>query len=464
MTTPAKIVDLGLPTIIFVGRVNVGKSTLFNKIMEQNQAIVSKIPGTTRTNNFGIASWRGKNFQIVDTGGLTFDEDVPLEADIIEQTETAFKIADIIVFVVDIQTGLLPQEKELAKKIAKKYKDKKIILVGNKADNNTWRAQAYDREWLRLGLGDPLPLSAKNSSGIGDLLDQIFKLANKLTHRPRQMKEINPIRVTVMGKPNVGKSSLFNSLIGQDRVIVSDMPHTTREPHDTLVEFEKQHILFIDTAGIRRKAKVSGELERLGIGKSIAAIEKSDIVLLVLDATEVITDQDQQLAGLLREQTRSVIIVVNKWDKADENDDTFRNEAKEKIYKKFPHLDFAPIIFVSALTHYRVHQIFPLIIRAWNERHTVVPPEILKEFLKSATRRHLPSRGKGVHHPKIVSFTQIHDDPPMFDMFIKANTSMHFSYVYYLENRLREQFGFFATPIVIKMSKLKRNDIKPKGI
>lgn len=462
MATPAKIVDLGLPTVIFVGRVNVGKSTLFNKIMEQNQAMVSSIPGTTRTNNFGIATWRGKNFQVVDTGGLTFDEDVPLEKDIIEQTEAAFKIADIIVFVVDLQSGLLPQEKELAKKIAKKYKDKQIILVGNKADNNAWRAQSYDREWLRLGLGDPLPLSAKNSSGIGDLLDKIFKLTNKTPRRPKQAKDFNPIRVTIMGKPNVGKSSLFNSLIGQDRVIVSDMPHTTREPHDTLVEYEGQHITFIDTAGIRRKSKVSGELERLGIGKSISAIEKSDIVLLVLDAAEPITDQDQQLAGLLREQTRSVIIVINKWDKADENDDAFRNEVKEKIYKKFPHLDFAPIIFVSAQTHYRVHQIFPLIIRAWNERQTVVDKESLREFIKKATRKHLPSRGKGVHHPKIAGFSQLHNNPPIFEMLIRANTSMHFSYVHYLENRLREEYGFYAAPIVIKMTKLKRNDVKPK--
>lgn len=464
MATPATIVDPGLPTIVFVGRVNVGKSTLFNKIMEKNQAIVSSIPGTTRTNNFGIATWRGKNFQIVDTGGLTFDETIPLEKDIIEQTETAFKIADLIVFVVDLQSGLLPQEKELAKKIAKKYKDKQIILVGNKADNATWRAQAHDREWLRLGLGDPLPLSAKNSSGIGDFLDKIFKLANKLPHRPKQTKDFHPIRVTIMGKPNVGKSSLFNSLIGQDRVIVSDIPHTTREPHDTLVEYEKQHISFIDTAGIRRKSKVSGELERQGIGKSINAIEKSDIVLLVLDASEPITDQDKQLAGLLREQTRSVILVVNKWDTADDNDDTFRNEVKEKIYKEFPHLDFAPIIFVSAITHYRVHQIFPLITRAWNERHTIVEPGVLKEFLKTVTRKHMPSRGKGVHHPKIVAFSQLHNDPPIFEMLIKANTSVHFSYVHYLENRLREQFGFYAAPIVIKLSKLKRNDLKPKDI
>ena len=371
--------------------------------------------------------------------------------------------ADIIIFVVDLQSGLLPQEKELAKNISKKLKNKPVLLVGNKADDATWRAQVHDREWLRLGLGTPVAISAKNSSGVGDLLDKIFKLLNKLSRRPKQNKKIEPIRVALMGKPNVGKSSLFNRLIGQDRVIVSNLPHTTREPHDTLVEYEGQHILFIDTAGIRKKAKVSGDLEKQGIGKSIATIEKSDIVLLILDAAESITDQDKQLAGLLREQTRSVIIVVNKWDTADANDDTFRNEVRDKIYKEFPHLDFSPIVFVSALTHYRIHQIFPLIIRAWNERQTVIQPEILKEFFKRVTRLHRPARGKGVRHPQIVKFEQLHNNPPIFEMTIKAKTSVHFSYVHYLENRLREQFGFYATPIIIKLSKLKRNDTLPKN-
>ena len=458
MATPAKIVNLELPIVVLIGRVNVGKSTLFNKIVEYNQAIVSNIPGTTRTRNVGIAVWRGKNFQIVDTGGLTFDETVPLEKDIIQQTETAVIEADAIVFVVDLQTGLLPQEKALAKKIAQKHKNKTIILVGNKADNNTWRLQIHDREWLRLGLGEPLPLSAKNGNGIGDLLDKIFKTLNKQPRRPKRIKEFSPIRVAIMGKPNVGKSSLFNHLIGQERVIVSAMPHTTREPHDTLVEYEGQHILFIDTAGIRRKAKVSGDLEKQGIGKSIEMITKSDIVLLLLDASEPITDQDKQLAGLLREQTRSVIIVINKWDTADDNDDAFRNEVRTKIYKEFPHLDFAPIVFTSSLTQYRIHQIFPMIIRAWNERQTQIPSDALQDFIKRATRKHLPSRGKGVRHPQIMGFTQLRANPPMFEMTIKNKTSVHFSYVHYLENKLREQFSFYAAPLIIKLSKLKRND------
>lgn len=456
MSTPAKIIDLDLPIVALIGRVNVGKSTLFNKLTETNKAIVSSIPGTTRTSNAGIVNWRGKNFRIIDTGGLTFDETVPLENDIIRQTEIAIKEADLIIFVTDITEGLYPQEKELAKKILTKNKEKPLIFVTNKADNPALRMQTHDREWLRLGLGEPLPLSAQNGTGTGDLLDKIFTVLNKLKRRPKKVKEYNPIKVAIVGKPNVGKSTLFNKLIGEERVIVSAMPHTTREPHDTLVEADGQPILFVDTAGIRKKTKVSGELEKFGIGKSIEIIDRSDIVLFIVDAAEPITDQDQQLAGLLREHTKSVIIVVNKWDTADANDDAFRNDVKKDIYHRFPHLDFAPIIFISAETEYRVHQIFPLIMRAWKERHTVIPANALREFIQHTVRRHLPSRGKGVHHPEVLDMLQLGTNPPVFEMRIKNKTSVNISYVRFVENRLREQYGFFAVPIIMKLSKMKK--------
>lgn len=486
MPTPAKIIDLHLPTVALIGRVNVGKSTLFNKIIEENLALVSNIAGTTRTRNIGIAAWRGRQFRLVDTGGLTFSEDVPLEDDIIKQTEIALAEADIILFVVDIRSGLLPQEREIARRLVKQYKTKPVILVANKADSQTIHHLVYEREWRQLGLGEPFPVSAANGSKIGDLLDKMYKELGKIKKNPKRAPESEPVKVALMGKPNVGKSSLFNKLIGEERVIVSDMPHTTREPHDTLVEVEfepddnevsgseviakekissdkkkkvkasKDQILFIDTAGIRRKSKVSGELEKIGIQKSIATVNRADIVLLVLDATEPITDQDQQLAGLLREHIRSVIIVINKWDRADANDDSFRNEVKEDIYKKFPHLNFAPIVFVSAKTGYRIHQIFPLIKRAWVERHTEIDDKTLEEFLQKATRHHKPVTGKGVRHPKLLGFRQIATNPPIFELFIKAKTSLHMSYVRYLQNRLREQFSFFATPMIIKLTKFKK--------
>ncbi len=454
MATPAKITNQNLPTIALVGRVNVGKSTLFNKIMEENKAIVSSAPGTTRTRNIGIASWRGKQFTLVDTGGITFSEEILLEKEIIEQTEAAIKESDLIIFVVDVQAGLLPQERELAKKL---IKDKsKIILVANKADNERLRLDTHEADWRKLGLGVPFPVSAANGSNVGNLLDEIFKRLGKTAKRPKITKEKKAIKVALIGKPNVGKSSLFNTLIGKDQVIVSDMPHTTREPHDTLVEVDGKSLIFVDTAGIRRKSKVSGELEKAGIGKSIDMIKKSDVVLFILDAHETITTQDQQLAGFLRENTKSTIIVINKWDLAEENTDEFKNETKAKIYADFPHLDFAPIIFVSAKSQYKVHQIFPLIFRAWEERHTIVPEDELKEFFKKVTKEHRPSRGKGTRHPEVFSFHQIHNNPPMFEMMIKFQTSIHFSYVRYIENKLRERFGFFASPIVIKLTKLRR--------
>lgn len=461
MATPAQIVDQALPTVALIGRVNVGKSSLFNKIIEHNQALVSTIPGTTRTRNIGLANWRGKNFRLVDTGGLTFSEEVVLEEDIIKQTEIAIKEADVIVFVVDVQTGLFPQERELAKYLRQRLQGKPVLLVANKADTLAWHAEAYGQEWLSLALGEPIPVSATNGTNVGDFLDHLYKLLGKQKRRPKKAEEAPMIKVALMGKPNVGKSTLFNKLIGEERVIVSAIPHTTREPHDTLVEVDGQRLLFIDTAGIRRKTKVTGELEKMGIGKSIATVTRADIVLLVLDAAESISDQDQQLAALLLKHTRSVIIVVNKWDTAAENTDLFRNNVKADVYASFPHLDFAPVVFVSALSEYRVHQIFPLIKQAWDARQQVIDEAVLKDFLNRVTKKHLPTRDRGVRHPRIVAMTQLGFNPPMFELVIKSNTSLHMSYVHFIENQLRSEFGFFASPIVMKLTKLKHHTYVP---
>lgn len=458
MSTPAKIIDQNLPAVAIVGRVNVGKSALFNYLTESRRALVSSIPGTTRTSNSGIVTWRGKNFELIDTGGLTFDDRVPLEEDIILQTEMALKRADAVIFLTDVKEGILPQEKELARRLMIKNKEK-IIFAANKADNPSARMLSHEHGFLKLGLGEPILISALNGSGTGDLLDKVYSILNKSGRRPKQTLDIHPIKVALIGKPNVGKSSLFNKIIGEERAIVNVMPHTTREPHDILVEAEGQHFIFIDTAGIRRKTKVSGELERIGVGKSLETISRADIVLFVIDASEPITDQDQQLAGFLREQTRSAIIVVNKWDLSENNTDQFRNEAKEKIYANFPHLKYAPIVFVSAKTSYRVHQIFPMLTRAWEERHIVIPPAELKAFMKDLVRRHLPSRGRGVRHPEVLDLLQINSNPPIFEMVIKARTSVNISYANFVANCLREKYSFFATPVIIKLSKMKKTYI-----
>ena len=465
MPTPAKIELDNLPIIALVGRVNVGKSTLFNKLTEQDKAIISDVPGTTRTSNEGLVLWRGKYFRLIDTGGLTFTDDVPLEKDILAQTESAMKEADIIMFLADGKNGILPQEKELAKRI-RRIEVKPVIFVANKIDSTKLELNLTEPEWSRLGLGEPFPISAANGRNVGDLLDVLHKELNKLKKRPKVKKDkkTKPINIAIIGKPNVGKSSLFNKLIGQEKVIVSEMAHTTREPHDILVDYsyeegektKKRQIIFVDTAGIRRKAKVKGKLEREGIFKSIDAVKDADIILFVIDGSESISSQDKQLAGLLEKNIKSVILIVNKWDLAEDKSDTFRSEVKRMIYSHFPHLSFAPIVFTSGKTGYRVHDIFPIILKAWEGRQTIIDPKMLDKFIKQITKQHLPSRGKGIKQPKILGLSQLEYNPPVFQATIKFRTSLHRSYVNFMENKLREQYNFFATPIMIKLKKNRR--------
>ncbi|MBD3311634.1 MAG: ribosome biogenesis GTPase Der [Candidatus Magasanikbacteria bacterium] len=454
-----------LPVVVMVGRVNVGKSTLFNRLTEQNKALVSDIPGTTRTSNEGLVLWRGKYVKLIDTGGLSFAYDVPLEEDIIKQSERAMKEADLVLFVTDAKVGILPQEKELAKRLRRLVK-KPVILLANKIDTKKMESNVTEPDYAKLGLGVPFPISAVNGRNVGDLLDIIFKKLHSGKVRPKTKKiEKNEIiDISLIGKPNVGKSSLFNKLIGQDKVIVSEMPHTTREPFNTELIYEyslndkkiKQKINFIDTAGIRRKAKVKGKLEKSGIQKSIKSIEESDIVLFVLDAAESISHQDKQLGGLIEKRGKSVLILLNKWDLSEDNSQAKRKEITKFVRAHFPHLKFAPIEFVSGLTGYGVHKIFPTIIRIYSARHTHIPDPVLQKFLDSITKEKLPSRGKGTRHPKIVGIKQTGIAPPVIELTIKYRTSLHSSYVNYIENKLRERFDFTGTPIIIKLTKMKR--------
>ncbi|MBI2436414.1 MAG: GTP-binding protein, partial [Candidatus Magasanikbacteria bacterium] len=351
--------------------------------------------------------------------------------------------------------------KELAKKLTQTYKDKKIYLLANKADTKKIEMNLGEKEWMSLGLGMPIPVSATTGKGVGDFLDILLRDLNKLSIRPKKIKDQRDlISISLFGKPNVGKSSIFNKLIGQEQVIVSHIAHTTREPHDTTLEYEhegKTHKLkFIDTAGIRRKTKVHGELEREGIKRSIASATHSDIILVVLDGSETIAMQDMQLGGLIEKRSKGVIILINKWDLAEDNSDAFRNEVKKMIYAHFPHLNFAPILFVSGKTGYKIQQIFPLIIEIATSRKIELPQKLLDKFIERATKTHKPARGKGTRQPKILGIRQLNSNPPIFEMTIKAKTSIHRSYVSYIENKLREEFGFFGTPIVIKLTKSKK--------
>ncbi len=467
MPTPAKIQSNKLPNVVLIGRANVGKSTLFNKLLEEQKAIVSTIAGTTRTNNEGDVLWRSKYFHLIDTGGQDALENERFADEIIAQANTALKEADLVVMIVDARAGILPQEKDLAKKLQKSCKKngQELMLVANKVDNQKLENGLLSGEWLKLALGTPVPISASSGRGVGDFLDLVFKAVNKRSVRPKKKKEEDrreTVQVSIIGKPNAGKSSLFNKLIGQEKVIVSDVAHTTREPFDTTVTYDdtgskKKHTInFIDTAGIRRKSKVKGFLEREGIKKTIESIEKSNMILLVLDGNEPISSQDMQLGGLIKKRSKSVIIVINKWDLSEDNSDAQRKKVKEMVRNHFPHLNFAPIIFTSGKTGYRVHDIFPLIVRVMNSRKTDIPDKVLEKFMIDIAKRHLPSRGKGTRQPKILGLRQVHANPPIFEIFIKFRTSIHRSYLNYVENKLREQFDFTGTPIVIKMTKQRR--------
>lgn len=457
-----KIMKNNLPTIALIGRANVGKSTFFNALIEEHKALVSNIAGTTRNNNEGIMVWRGKEINVIDTGGVDNDENEFFADEILEQAQRALEKADIIVMLVDAKSTLLPQERDLAKKLKQDYKDKKIFLLANKSDSKRDRNN-FDQSYYKLGLGEPVLISAANGNGVGDFLDILYKEFGKLSSRPKKMKEeVSSIKVSLIGKPNVGKSSIFNKIIGEEKVIVSDIAHTTREPFDTVIEYEdddnkKTKITFIDTAGIRRKAKVDGFLEKQGIQKSLETIANSDIILLVLDGSEPISSQDMQLGGLIERKSKSVIIIVNKWDLAEDNSDEARNDVKKMVYSHFPHLDFSPILFISGKTGYRTQQIFPAILKVIEARKTIITENALDKFIDKIIKTHKPSRGKGTRQPKVLGLKQINADPPVFTLFIKYRTSLHRSYVNYIENKLREKFNFFGTPIVIKMAKMKIN-------
>jgi len=320
-------------------------------------------------------------------------------------------------------------------------------------------------------MGDVYPISAANGRNVGDLLDHVYDLLAERGDKPEDAETRatdTSIHISLIGKPNAGKSSLFNKLIGEDRVIVSEIAHTTREPYDTVVEYEfeekneegemeskKATITFVDTAGIRRKSKVHGELEKAGIGKSIEAIEKSDIVLFVLDGSETITQQDMQLGGLLEKRGKSVMILVNKWDLSDDNSDHKRHEVEKMVLRHFPHLDFAPVLFTSGMTGREVHKIFPMIMQVWKARHTTIGVKALEHSLERITKAKLPSRGKGTRHPKLLGLRQIGSAPPVFQLLVKYRTSLHSSYIRYIENRLREEYDFIGSPIIMKLTKMK---------
>lgn len=427
------------PVVAIVGRPNVGKSTIFNRIVGERVSIVEDTPGVTRDRIYSSAEWLTHDFSIIDTGGIELSEEPFLEQ-IKQQAEVAMEEADVIIFLTNGREGVTAADEYVAKIL---YKTKKpIVLAVNKIDNPDMRDMIYD--FYSLGMGEPFPISGSHGLGLGDLLDEAAK------HFPEDDAEDygdEVIKFSLIGRPNVGKSSLINAVLGQERVIVSDVAGTTRDAIDTHYTFDDQEYVMIDTAGMRKKGKVYESTEKYSVLRALKAIERSDVVLVVLNAEEGIQEQDKKIAGYAHEAGRGVIIVVNKWD-ALEKDEKTMNVFTQQIREHFLFLDYAPIVFVSALTKQRVHNIFPIIQRV-SENHAMrIQSSILNEVIEDAVARNPAPSDKG-KRLRIYYATQVATRPPTFVVFVNEPELMHFSYIRFLENRIREAFDFEGTPIKI---------------
>ncbi|MBU1037196.1 ribosome biogenesis GTPase Der [Patescibacteria group bacterium] len=438
-----------LPKIALIGRANVGKSTLFNTLTEQRKAIVSKVAGTTRDRNYTTIRWQGCNFQLIDTGGIDIVHTVDIEKDILKQTNFAIKEADIVLFLVDVKEGLMPQDKEVAKTLRKSKKS--IILIVNKADNQRLAKEA--NEFYQLGLGDLVTVSALNGTGTGDLLDNIVqKLSAKSYSSPEPIEQT--IKIAFIGKPNVGKSTLVNAILGSQRVITSAEPYTTRDAQDIELTYKNQHYTLIDTAGIRKKAKIKNVLEKFSVKQALASIHKADIALLITDVSEPLGKQDKTLSHEILKSQTSLIIIANKWDKIKDKTEKTITEFLKYYQSFFPYLHFAPVMFISALEKQRVKKVLELASEIYQERLRQIDEKILVDFFKKTLAKHPPARGKGVLHPKLYHLKQIGINPPQFELLKDRKSDLHNSYVRFIEKQLRQEFGFLGTPIIIKYRKL----------
>lgn len=461
-----------LPVVVIFGRTNVGKSTLFNCLTEKKHAIVSDIAGTTRDANHGTVEWQKGKFELIDTGGIINLEQLikpnkkkdaePIQAKIEEQAKIFLDAADVVLFVVDNRTGLLPQDRQLVILLKKILKDdfKKVLLVVNKVESQRHRIKAS--EFHQLAMGDLQPVSAVTGAGSGDLLDVIVERLNALPPKKAKDPEIEDlpeIKVIMIGKPNVGKSSLLNTLCGTERVIVSPIAHTTREPQDTILEYRNHQIRLVDTAGLSRqgvkqqKKNPNRQLEKIGIEKSLESLDKADIALFIIDVNEPITHQDAKVMSEIIDRQKSLIIIGNKWDLIEEKD---TKKFTQYVNRTFPYALWAPILFVSAKTKSKTNKILDLILDVAKERAAEPSASVLNTFLMKIVKQHLPAKAKGVKHPHIHKFELRRANPPLFEVRIGAKDTLHFSYVRFIANRLREKFGFKGTPIRIWVSKNRK--------
>ena len=427
------------PMVAIIGKPNVGKSTFFNYIIGKRLSIVEDMPGVTRDRVYGEANWRGRNFTLIDTGGIEPKSDDIILTQMKSQADIAISIADVIIFLTDIKQGVTAADQEIALMLKKSKKP--VVLVCNKSDN-FGKVQDDIYEFYNLGLGDPYPVSSTNALGIGDVLDAVYE---EFPEKDESEDDSEIINVAVIGKPNVGKSSLVNRILGENRVIVSNIAGTTRDAIDSYFENDKGKYNFIDTAGIRRKSKVSESIEKFSVMRSLLAIERADVCLMLIDATEGVTDQDAKIAGEAHEAGKGVIIVVNKWDAVEKTTGTLENYKKE-VYNKLGYLTYAPMIFISAETGQRVDKLFELINKVASNNSMRVSTSMLNEVINEAIAVVQPPTDKG-RRLKILYATQASTKPPTFVIFVNSKQLFHFSYERYLVNQIRTNFGLEGTPI-----------------
>lgn len=427
------------PIVAIVGRPNVGKSTLFNVLAGDTISIVKDTPGVTRDRIYADCNWLDMNFTLIDTGGIEPDSKDIILSQMREQAQIAIDTADVIIFIVDVRQGLVDSDSKVADMLRKSRKP--VVLAVNKVDSfQKFGNDVY--EFYNLGIGDPVPVSAASRLGIGDLLDEVTK---HFSAEQLEEEEDERPKVAVVGKPNVGKSSLINKMLGENRVIVSDIAGTTRDAVDTEVSYGGTDYIFIDTAGLRRKSKIKEDLERYSIIRTVTAVERADVVILMIDATEGVTEQDAKIAGIAHDRGKGIIVAVNKWDAVEKNDKTIY-EFTRKVQDTLSFMQYAEIVFISAVTGQRIGKMFELIDLVRESQTLRIATGVLNEIMTEAVALQQPPSDKG-KRLKLYYMTQVAVKPPTFVIFVNDKELMHFSYVRYLENKIRESFGFRGTAL-----------------
>jgi GTP-binding protein len=427
------------PVVAIVGRPNVGKSTLFNALAGEMISIVKDTPGVTRDRIYADVSWLDKEFTLVDTGGIEPESKDIILSQMREQAQIAIDTADVIIFLTDVRQGLVDADSKVADMLRRSAKP--VVLVVNKVDHfEKFMPDVY--EFYNLGIGDPMPVSSASRLGIGDMLDEVVKY---FPQGAGEEEEDDRPRVAIVGKPNVGKSSIVNKLLGEQRVIVSDIAGTTRDAIDTEIKYNGREYVFIDTAGLRRKSKIKEELERYSIIRAVSAVERADVVLMVIDASEGVTEQDAKIAGIAHERGKGIVIVVNKWDAIEKNDKTMK-EYENEIRRVLSFMPYAEIMYVSAVTGQRLVKLYDMIDMVIENQSMRVATGVLNEIMMEAVAMQQPPSDKG-KRLKLYYITQVAVKPPTFVIFVNDKELMHFSYTRYLENRIRDAFGFRGTSL-----------------